>query len=75
MIVTASGGIVTDPAATAEAASKLREAVKVRDNHTCQKCGFSVAAEPHLLIEVDHKVPVSKGGLSVMENLQALLAL
>jgi hypothetical protein len=52
--------------------TKLREAVKVRDNYTCQKCGISVADEPHLLIEVDHKVPVSKGGFSVMENLQAL---
>ena len=52
--------------------AKLREAVKVRDNYTCQKCGISVAAEPHLLIEVDHKIPVSKGGFSVMDNLQAL---
>jgi 5-methylcytosine-specific restriction endonuclease McrA len=51
---------------------KLRDAVKERDDHTCQRCGISVAAEPHLLIEVDHKVPVAKGGLSVMENLQAL---
>ena len=51
---------------------KLRDAVKERDNHTCQLCGISVAAEPHLLIEVDHKVPVAKGGLSVMANLQAL---
>lgn len=52
--------------------SKLREAVKDRDNHTCQNCGISVAKEPHLLIEVDHVVPISKGGLSVMDNLQAL---
>jgi hypothetical protein len=51
---------------------QLRDAVKERDNHTCQRCGISVAAEPHLLIEVDHKIPVAKGGLSVMENLQAL---
>jgi hypothetical protein len=50
----------------------LRQFIKVRDRHTCRYCSVSVAAEPHLLIEVDHIVPVSKGGLSTPENLQAL---
>lgn len=52
----------------------LRTWVKQRDNHTCQnpECGVSVAAEPHLLLEVDHIMPVSKGGLSIPENLQTL---
>lgn len=54
--------------------AKLRNAIKQRDDHTCQnsQCGISVAVEPHLLLEVDHVRPLSKGGLSVPENLQTL---
>lgn len=50
----------------------LRGQIKERDNYTCLNCGVSLAAEPHLLLEVDHIMPVSKGGLSVRENLQTL---
>jgi hypothetical protein len=54
--------------------AKLRGFIKSRDNHTCQNpvCKVSVAHEPHLLLEVDHVVPVSRGGLSTPENLQTL---
>lgn len=52
--------------------TKLRGQIKARDNHTCVYCRVSLAAEPHLLLEVDHILPVSKGGLSVPENLQTL---
>lgn len=52
--------------------AKLRESIKTRDNHTCQYCSISLAAEPHLLLEVDHIIPLSKGGLSTTENLQTL---
>lgn len=52
--------------------SRLRNAIKSRDNHTCRYCSVSLAAEPHLLLEVDHIVPVSRGGLSTPENLQTL---
>lgn len=52
--------------------ARLRKHIKHRDNYTCLTCGVSVAAEPHLLLEVDHIMPVSKGGLSVPENLQTL---
>lgn len=52
--------------------ARLRNQIKQRDRHTCLKCGISVAAEPHLLLEVDHIHPVSRGGLSVPENLQTL---
>ena len=51
---------------------KLRHYIKTRDNHTCRYCSVSLVAEPHLLLEVDHIVPVSKGGLSTPENLQTL---
>lgn len=50
----------------------LRGHIKERDNYTCLTCGVSVAAEPHLLLEVDHIIPVSRGGLSIPENLQTL---
>lgn len=52
--------------------SRLRALIKQRDGYACRTCGVSVAQEPHLLLEVDHIVPVSKGGLSVPENLQTL---
>lgn len=52
--------------------ARLRGWIKDRDNHTCKQCGISVDAEPNLLLEVDHIIPVSKGGLSEPENLQTL---
>ena len=52
--------------------TRLRSFIKDRDNHTCQTCTISVAAEPHLLLEVDHITPVSRGGMSTPENLQTL---
>ena len=52
--------------------SSLRERIKKRDNYTCQNCGLSINDEKHLLLEIDHIIPISKGGLSVEENLQTL---
>ena len=52
--------------------ARLRESIKGRDNYTCRQCSISVHSEPHLLLEVDHITPVSKGGLSTEENLQTL---
>ncbi|MFT3796974.1 HNH endonuclease [Microbacterium sp.] len=52
--------------------ARLRKHIKHRDNYTCLQCGVSLDAEPHLLLEVDHIMPVSRGGLSVPENLQTL---
>ncbi|WP_369746490.1 HNH endonuclease [Paenarthrobacter sp. AMU7] len=52
--------------------TRLRNYIKTRDNHACRYCSVSVAAEPHLLLEVDHILPVSKGGLSTPDNLQTL---
>lgn len=52
--------------------SKLRQQIKERDNFTCKHCGVSVMQEPHLLLEIDHIVPVSKGGLTAEDNLQTL---
>lgn len=51
---------------------KLREFIKNRDNHTCCNCGNSTKAEPNLLLEIDHIIPISKGGYTVEDNLQTL---
>lgn len=51
---------------------KLREHIKTRDNFTCCNCGNSTHAEPNLLLEIDHIVPVAKGGCTVENNLQTL---
>ena len=52
--------------------NRLREFIKKRDNFTCCSCGNSIHEEPNLLLEIDHIVPVSKGGYTIEENLQTL---
>ena len=44
----------------------LRQAVLERDHYTCQYCGCSGT---EATLEIDHIVPVSKGGVSDMNNL------
>lgn len=51
---------------------KLREFIKNRDNYTCCSCGNSTHTELNLLLEIDHIIPVAKGGCTVEENLQTL---
>ena len=51
---------------------KLREFIKKRDNFTCCNCGNSTHVEPNLLLEIDHIIPVAKGGRTVEDNLQTL---
>lgn len=51
---------------------KLREFIKKRDNFTCCNCGNSTHVEPNLLLEIDHIIPVAKGGCTVEDNLQTL---
>jgi len=52
--------------------SKLRAYIKQRDKFTCCQCGNSTDKEPNLLLEVDHIIPIAKGGLTVEDNLQTL---
>ena len=52
--------------------SKLREQIKVRDGYTCQICNLSTADEANLLLEIDHIIPLSKGGITSENNLQTL---
>lgn len=48
----------------------IRYNVLKRDNYTCQICGVTVKDGAKL--HVDHLIPVSKGGKTVMSNLQTL---
>lgn len=50
----------------------LKKTILERDNYTCQNCGNSIYKEPNLLLEIDHIVPVSKGGETEPDNLQTL---
>ncbi len=52
--------------------NRLRTAIKERDYYTCKMCSASVQEQSLLLLEVDHIVPVSKGGMSTYDNLQTL---
>lgn len=52
--------------------SSLRQKIMRRDNYTCKICGVSTYVEPNLLLEIDHIIPVSKGGLTTEDNLRTL---
>ena len=52
--------------------SSLREKIKKRDKYQCKHCGASIAQEPNLLLEIDHILPLSKGGITSEDNLQTL---
>jgi hypothetical protein len=51
---------------------RLRFLTLRRDNYRCQACGRSPATDPNTQLEIDHKTPWSKGGETVLENLQTL---
>ena len=48
----------------------IRYNVLKRDNFSCQICG--ITAKDGAKLQVDHIIPVSKGGKTVMSNLQTL---
>lgn len=52
--------------------SNLREKIKNRDNYTCKKCNLSSKDIKNLLLEIDHIIPLSKGGITAENNLQTL---
>jgi hypothetical protein len=52
--------------------SSLREKIKSRDNFSCKKCTLSINDEKNLLLEIDHIIPLSKGGITSEDNLQTL---
>ena len=51
---------------------KLRYQVLKRDHFKCCACGASPAKDPYVELHIDHIVPWSKGGETVLQNLQTL---
>lgn len=53
---------------------KLRRQVLERDNFRCVDCGTSPQNDPNCILHVDHRIAVSRGGKSNINNLQTLCA-
>ena len=51
---------------------RLRFMILQRDNFTCKKCGQSPAKNQNVILHIDHIVPWSKDGETVIENLETL---
>jgi hypothetical protein len=51
---------------------RLRFIVMKRDNFKCIKCGRSPAADPKIILHVDHIKAWANGGETILENLQTL---
>lgn len=51
---------------------RLRWTVLKRDNFSCKKCGSSPAKNSEIELNVDHIIPWSKDGETVIENLETL---
>lgn len=51
---------------------RLRFKVLSRDNFTCVMCGSSPAKSPNVQLHIDHVIPWSKGGETILDNLQTL---
>jgi hypothetical protein len=51
---------------------RLRATVLIRDNCLCRMCGASPAKDPAVTLHVDHIKPWSKGGATILGNLQTL---
>ena len=49
--------------------NKMRFAIMARDGYRCVKCGRSGR---HFDLEIDHIIPIAKGGKSTYDNLQTL---
>lgn len=51
---------------------RLRFKVFKRDNFKCVKCGRSPATNPGTELQIDHIKPYTKGGETILDNLQTL---
>ncbi len=49
--------------------NKMRFSIYERDGYKCCRCGIS---ERYAILEIDHIIPISKGGKSTYDNLQTL---
>ena len=53
-----------------EISDRLRFRIIMRDSFTCKKCGKSPVNELGVELHVDHIIPWSKGGETILENLE-----
>jgi len=51
---------------------RLRWTILKRDNFSCRKCGRSPAKDQSIILHVDHIIPWSKDGETVLDNLETL---
>lgn len=51
---------------------RLRYQVLKRDNFKCVICGRSPAKDPNIELHIDHIIPWSKGGETIIDNLRTL---
>lgn len=49
--------------------NKMRFSIYARDGYRCQHCGVS---QSRAVLEIDHIIPIAKGGKSTYDNLQTL---
>lgn len=54
---------------------RLRFRIMQRDNFKCVKCGRTPATDPAVILQIDHTLPWSKGGETLIENLQTLCSI
>ena len=52
--------------------NSLRYDVMKRDNFKCCYCGRSPAIDSNVILEIDHTIPVSKGGTNEIDNLKTI---
>ncbi len=50
----------------------LRYKILSRDHFKCKRCGDSPATNPTCKLHIDHIVPFSRGGKTILDNLQTL---
>ena len=51
---------------------RLRWTILKRDNFSCRKCGRSPAKDQSIILHIDHIIPWSKDGETVIDNLETL---
>lgn len=61
-----------NPKGKREPSWQLRFIVMRRDNFKCKLCGRTPANDPGVELHIDHITPWSRGGMTVLENLQTL---